>query len=211
MVFRITGEFRTRQSEGSRTSFNALQNVVFEFILVRFFVNDADLVLRPETAFHVIHFHRDVRTDLTLHHETRVIGKRRAREQIVLRATRSIILFTAARKTDVHRTLQHKLRLVKAKILHPGRHVDWNIDIVKRAGLRFGVPTAALARKRVGPQAVKARRIHIRHIGRDFRIVRRPEFHRVTAQRIHVTLLHFHFTIFKINVVLVLFVTRRLH
>ena len=149
MIFGISRKFRSGKRKRRCTGLDALQDVIFEFILVGFLVHDPDLVFRPETAFHVIHFHGDIRTDFSLDHKARVIGKRRAGEQVVLGATRSVILFAAARKPDVHRPLQQELRLVQPKVLHPRGHVDGNVDVVESCAFRGGIATVLLASKGV--------------------------------------------------------------
>ena len=137
--------------------------------------------------------------------------QRRAREKVVLGAARCVVLFASTGKPNIHRSLKHQLWLIKSKILHPRRHIDGNVDIVKCSTLRFRISPAALPRKRIQPQTIEADVVHIRDVSGNFRINRRPHFHRVPTERIHILLCHLHFAIFKIDVVFVLLISRRFH
>ncbi len=194
VVLGITREFRTRQGEVRGTGFYTLQNVVLEFVLVRFFVNNTHLVAGAQPFFHVVDFNRDVRADLALHHEVRRIVQSRAGPQTRLGATFGVILFAVALQADIHRSLEHQLRLVQAKVAHPRGHCHGNRDVEHRTHLGGLVSVVRLPDQVVQPQALLADTVHVRHIVRKFRIMRRPQGRRVTRNGVHALFAHVHFT-----------------
>ena len=172
-----------------------MQDVVFEFALERFLVNDTDFVLRTETFIDILDFDRNVRANLTFDHEARVVVQGRRRPEASLGATLGIVLFAIALEAHVHRTFEHELRLVETKVLHPRRHVHRNRNIEYGAGLRRFVTTIALAHKPVKPQALTAHIVHVRNVICQFRIMRCPKYRCIRAgNRVHTLLGHVNFT-----------------
>ena len=201
VVLGITREFRTRQSEVCGTRFHTLQDVVLEFALVRFLVDHAHLVTGAEAFFHIVDFDRDVRAYLALHHEVRRIVQGRRGPQARLGTTFGIILFAVSLQADIHRTLEHQLRLVEAKVAHPRRHRHRNRNIEHRTGLGSLVSVVRLPDQVVQPQALLADTVHVRHIVRKFRIMRRPQGRRVTGNGVHAFFAHVHFTSRDVDIV----------
>ena len=142
--------------------------------MVPFLVHHAHLVLHAETAFHVVDFDRDVGADLSLHHEARVIGKRRRRPQARLGTAFRIILFAITLQADIHRTLEHEFRLVESEVSHPSGHRHGNRNVEHGARLRRLVAFVSLADETVQPEVLAAHVIHVGHVIRKLRIVRRP-------------------------------------
>ena len=202
MVFRITGKFSTRKREVCRTGFNTLQDVIFKFALERFFVNDANFVLRSEAFIHVLDFNRDVRSNLTLDHEARVVVQGRRRPKTRLGAPLGIVLFAIALEADIHGALEHEFRLVKTEVLHPGRHVHRDRNIEYGTRFRRFVTAIVLPDKAIQPEALTAHIVHVRNVICQFRIMRCPEHRRIrTGYRIHALFSHVDFTGGHINIV----------
>ena len=201
MVLGVTREFCTRQSKVRGTGFYALQNVVFKFILVRFFVNHADLVTGTEAFFHVVDFNRDIRTDFTLHHEVRRVVQSGAGPETRLSTTFGIILFTVALQANVHGTLKHQLRLVQAKVAHPCRHRYWNRNVEHRTGLGSLVTVIGLTHQVVQPQTLLANAVHVRHVVCQFGVMRRPQGGGIARNGVHAFFAHVHFTSRHIDIV----------
>ena len=202
VVFGITSKLRTGQRQVRSTRFYALQDVIFEFALERFLIDDADFVLGAKPFIDVLDFDRDVRADLTLDHEARVVVQRRGRPQTRLGAALGIVLFAVTLEADIHRALEHELRLVEPEVLHPGRHIHRNRNIEDRARLRSLVTTIVLPDKTVKPQAFATNVVHVRDVVCKFRIMRCPEHRRIRARmRIHALFRHVDFTRCHVDVV----------
>ena len=174
MVLGITRKFRAGQRKRCRTGFYALQDVIFKFVLVRFLVHHAHLVLHTEAAFHVVDLDRDVRANLTLHHKTRVVSQCRRRPEARLGTALGIVLLAVSLEADIHGTLQHQLGLVETEVPHPRRHRHRNRDIEHRTRLGRFVAVVPLPDKAVEPQVLATHIVHVGHVVRQFRIVRRP-------------------------------------
>ena len=201
VVLGVTREFRTRKSKVRGTGFYALQNVVFKFVLVRFFVNHTHLVTCTQAFFHVVDFDRDVRADFALHHEVRRVVQSRARPQARVGATFGVIFFTVALQANVHGTLKHQLRLVEAKVAHPCRHRHRDGNIKHRTGLGRLVAVVRLADQVVQPQALLAYAVHVRHVVRQFGVMRSPQSGGIARNGVHALFAHIHFTSRDINIV----------
>ena len=201
VVFGVARKFSTRKREVRGTSFNALQDVIFEFALERFFVNNTDFVLRTETFIDILDFNRDVRSNLTFNHEARIVVQRRRRPKACLGATLGIILFTIPFKTDIHRTLEHELRLIEAEVLHPGRHVHRDRNVKDGTRLRSFVTAIVLTHKAIEPKTLASHIVHVRNIIRKFGIMRCPKHSRIrTGNRIHALFGHIDFTSRHVNI-----------
>ena len=202
VVFGITGELRTGKRQVRRTRFDSLQDVVFKFALERFFIDNADLVLRTEAFIDVLDFDRDVRTNLTFDHEARVVVQRRRRPQARLGAALGIVLFAIALEADIHRSLQHKLRLVEAKVLHPCRHVHRNRNVEHGTRFRGFVTAIILPDKAIKPKTLTAHVVHVRDVVCKFRIMRCPEHRCIgTGRRIYTLFGYVDFAGSHVNVV----------
>ena len=161
VVFGITGELRTRKRQVRRTRFDSLQNVVLEFALERFLINDADFVLRTEAFIDILDFDSDVRSNLTFDHETRIVVQRRRRPEARLGAALGIVLFAVALEAHIHGTLEHELRFVETKVLHPRRHVHRNRNIEHRTCFRSFVAAVILPDKAIEPKTLAAHIVHV--------------------------------------------------
>ena len=202
MVFRITSKFSTRKREVCCTGFDSLQDVIFEFALERFFVNDTNFVLRTETFIHVLDFDRDVRTDLTFNHEARVVVQGRRRPQARLGTALGIVLFAIALETHVHRALEHELRLVETKVLHPRRHVHRNRNVENGTRFRSFITAIVLADKAIEPKTFTPHIVHVRNVVCQFWIMRCPEHSCIRARnRVHMLFGHIDFTSSNIDIV----------
>ena len=201
MVFGITGKFRTGKRQVRSTRFDTLQNVIFEFALERFFIDNANFVLRTKTFINVLDFNGNVRTNFTFDHEARIVVQRRRRPQACLSATFGIILFAIALEANIHGALEHELRLVETKVLHPCRHVHRNRNIKDRTCFRRLV-AIVLPDKPVKPKTLAPDIVHVRNVICKFRIMRGPKDRRIRARKcVHTFFRHVNFTSSHINIV----------
>ena len=171
-----------------------------KLVLVRFLVDHPHLVLDTEARLHVVDFHSDVGTDLTLHHKARVIMQRKGRHQARVGAALGIVLFGVPLEAYVHGSLEHQLGLVQAKILHPGGHGHRYRNVEYRTSFWSFIAAVLLAHQAVQPQVLATDIVHIRHIVSQFRVVGGPQGGGVPRKAVHPLFAHIHFTGGDINV-----------
>ena len=86
--------------------------------------------------------------------------------------------------------------LSKPKVfIHAGtrRHVHRDGDIEHRTRFRSLVPAVTLANKTAEPKVLTANVVHVGHVIREFRVMRRPKSRRVARDAVHAFLAHIQF------------------